>query len=306
MPISLLPTNRRQFLASTAAGGAALSVASLGQIVSGAEEKPVDPARFALLADTHIPADPSRVLRGVNMAENLRGVVAQLVKLATNPAAAIVVGDCAVLEGKTGDYQQLRDLLAPLSKAGLPIHLALGNHDDRNNCGAAFPAADGSLQARVERRVAVVPGEHANWFLLDSLDKVNYTPGKLGSAQLQWLAEALDTHRDRPALICVHHDPAITSEKPAGLTDSEPFLKMAADRKWVKAIFYGHTHAWSVTNHEGLHLVNLPPVAYVFAEGQPSGWVEAALGPTGIELKLLCHDTKHRRHGEVASLEWRA
>jgi 3',5'-cyclic AMP phosphodiesterase CpdA len=300
MPISLLPTNRRSFLAGTLAGSIALASGAFGA------NQATDDATFALLADAHIPSDPNTVAREVNMAENLRRVVGQLIDQERQPAAALIVGDCAYLEGKVGDYKVLRELLAPLGQAGLPVHLALGNHDHRRNCLEAFPANDGQLQAKVERRVTIIPGKQANWFVLDSLDKVNKTPGELGQQQLKWLAEALDAHADRPALIALHHNPVLTQEHTSGLMDSAALLEVAAARKQVKAIFFGHTHVWSHTQHEGIHLVNLPPVAYVFAKEKPNGWVQCKLGDSGAELKLVCHDTKHPQHGEVVSLAWRS
>ena len=75
----------------------------------------------------------------------------------------------------------------------------------------------------------------------------------------------------------------------------------------MKAYFFGHTHVWRVTQDEsGIHLINLPPIAYVFQEGNPSGWVRATLEHDGIKLELRCVDTTHKAHGEVKALKWRA
>src|SRR5688572_18116328 len=101
MPISLLPS-RRQFLATAAAGGALLAGG-----LSAADKKSVDESRFALLADTHIPTDPATLSSKVNMADNLKGVVDQLLALDKSPASMLLIGDCAHLEGKVGDYKLL-------------------------------------------------------------------------------------------------------------------------------------------------------------------------------------------------------
>jgi Icc protein len=34
-------------------------------------------------------------------------------------------------DGKRGDYEHFAKLIAPLRDAGLPLHLTMGNHDDR-------------------------------------------------------------------------------------------------------------------------------------------------------------------------------
>ena len=80
---------------------------------------------------------------------------------------------------------------------------------------------------------------------------------------------------------------------------------MLLPRRQAKALFFGHTHDWTVREREGLHLVNLPPTAYVFFEGKPSGWVDLRLGEAGGVLELRCLDRNHRQHGERVELAWR-
>ena len=91
-----------------------------------------------------------------------------------------------------------------------------------------------------------------------------------------------------------------------GLKDTAQSFEVIRQRKQVKAFIYGHTHDWKVTQGEtGIHLINLPPVAYVFKETVPSGWVQAGLGRSGMNLELRCVKPTHPRHGEAMSLKWR-
>ena len=85
-----------------------------------------------------------------------------------------------------------------------------------------------------DRQVAVIETPHANWFVLDSLDQTNVTPGKLG-----------------------------------------------------------------------IHLLNIPTLAYVFSVGQPRGWVDARLRCNGMSLKLNALDHTHKLHGDTFDLAWR-
>ena len=48
------------------------------------------------------------------------------------------------------------------------------------------------------------------------------------------------------------------------LCDSAEFMELLASFKHVKAFIFGHSHDWSIKKRGSLHLVNLPPVAYVF------------------------------------------
>jgi hypothetical protein len=64
----------------------------------------------------------------------------------------------------------------------------------------------------VHKLASKVRGRFCDWYLLDSLDVTNKTPGTLGAEQLEWLEKSLKAAADRPALVMVHHNP-----QPAGL-----------------------------------------------------------------------------------------
>ena len=152
----------------------------------------------------------------------------------------------------------------------------------------------------------VFSSERANWFLLDSLDVTPKTPGQLGAAQLDWLARELDSRPGRPAVVVVHHNPQFLKVT-TGLLDSVALLDVLAPRRHVKALVFGHTHDWHITQHEcGVHLINLPPTSYPFKDGRPSGWVRATLASDSMEIELRSLDPKHPEHAQVQTLKWRA
>jgi hypothetical protein len=300
MPISLLPVSRRRFLQSVAAAGAAAATGS--QLFARQTQR--DANRFALLADTHIAADRKLAARGTVMADNLAQVARELVALETAPAAVLVDGDCAFSNGQSADYATLVNLLDPLRQHGLPIHLALGNHDHRQRFWEAIPQQS-DAPALAERHLTVLSAPHANWILLDSLDETNKTPGVLGEPQLAWLAKALDQQPVKPAIVMVHHNPD-DRPKPGGLVETAALFDVLLPRKQVKMLVFGHTHNWSVSAKEGLHLVNLPPVAYVFGPSRPNGWVDMQLAASGAVLTLQCLDKQHLQHGQRVELSWRS
>jgi 3',5'-cyclic AMP phosphodiesterase CpdA len=143
--------------------------------------------------------------------------------------------------------------------------------------------------------------------VLDSLIATLQTPGRLGEAQRAWLARALDENTDKPALVAIHHHPALEGATGWPLEDTAALMEILRPRRQVKVWFFGHTHRWGVYHDEsGLCLVNFPPVAYVFEEGRPNGWVHATLQPQGARLELRCLDRTRKDHGQVVDLVWRA
>jgi len=301
MPVTLPPISRRQFIAGSVATG----IGWFATANAYAAESKIDPHRFALMADTHISGKRDKVVREANMYTNFQRASQEILELEQLPSATFINGDCALLTGEDKDYSTLVELLQPIRKAGMAVHLAMGNHDHRDRLWNAVPPAEGQNKVLVNRHITIVNSARANWFVLDSLDKTNHTPGRLGKEQLQWLAKTLDQHTDKPALIVSHHNPD-HREKPLGLTDTTELLKVLTPRKQVKAFFFGHTHDWKLKQHEGLHLVNLPPVAYVFKKENPNGWVDAHLKENSVLLELRCHEAKHPQQGQKFLLKWRA
>jgi hypothetical protein len=301
MPIHLHAISRRQFLHRTLAGGTALALSP--SLL--ADAKSADPNSWALLADPHLAADRGLVFRGSNMTDHFTTVSRELLALPKRPAGVFVAGDCAYTSGQVDDYALMANLLEPIRAAQMPVHLALGNHDNRERFWEAFRAEKAASRPLADRQVALLRTPLANWFVLDSLETTQSTPGLLGKEQLDWLAGALDANPGQPALVLIHHNPGLSGN--LGLKDTTALFEIIRPRKQVKAYIFGHTHAWNVGQDEsGIHLINLPPVGYVFTEGLPEGWVHATLEDKGIELELRCVDHSHKAHGQIVKLQWRA
>lgn len=299
MPIHLPPISRRSFLAGF---GGSLFLSS----ASEAAAKPADEALIVLLNDTHIG---QKQPDGSPIPSHLRQTVRWVLDQPVRPAAVLINGDLALLDGQPGDYTKLLNLLRPLREAGIPLHLTLGNHDNREVFLAAIGQAEPRTSPVADKQVAVVETKLANFFMLDSLKIVNKAPGELGAGQLSWLAKEIDARPAKPAIIVAHHNPRLGGDPkhfPGGLEDSQPLWQMLAARKQVKAYIHGHIHHWSLAAHEGIHIINTPAVSYV---GNPAisttGWTTARLSDRRIDLAVRTHQPDHPWNGEKAGLDWR-
>ncbi|HZZ45068.1 MAG TPA: metallophosphoesterase [Tepidisphaeraceae bacterium] len=310
MPITLPPISRRRFLSASlaATAGLALGCSSHSHPTSTISSSS-NPNRFILLSDIHIAADPAVTAHNINMTSHLQQVVSESLSIdptgSSRPSQVIVNGDCAFDTGNPEDYTQVLSLLRPYRQAGLPVHLSLGNHDNRQHLAAAVAPEQHPLP---DRRVMLLPTPRADFILLDSLDKTKSTPGLLGPEQLAWLQSTLDARQSKPVIVMLHHQPQIHEPKHHfnGLIDTPALMDILLPRKQVKLLLFGHTHQWSYKQTQGLHLVNLPTTAYVFDPKQPAAWVDCQLQPASGQLQLHCLDKSHPHNNQILDLPWRA
>jgi hypothetical protein len=301
MPFTLPQLSRRAFLKRAALAAAAATVAPYSH--AGLFGKSRDKHTVFFLSDVHIAADPATKHNNVNMADNLAACVHEIAGWPVSPEMFITNGDLAFAYGKPEDYATFGPLIHPLRSLA-PLHLSLGNHDDRENFWDAFPQDASRLKSVPRKQVAVVSTDRANWFLMDSLDVTAHTPGEAGAAQLDWLDLELSSRREKPAIVVCHHPLDATGLM--GLKDTLELEPLLTRHRQVKAFIFGHTHNWNIAQHpSGIHLINLPQVAYPFQPGRPSGWVRATLARDGIELELRCLDHHHPEQGQTVNLKWR-
>ncbi len=302
MPIHLAPISRRQFLKQSAVAAAALGLT--GDLWAG--KRGTETHGYALLSDPHLAANRAQVTRGVNMTEHFQQVTRDLLQASRRPAGVFITGDCAYNSGASGDYTVLAELLQLLRADAMPIHLALGNHDAREQFWEVFAEEKAAKRPVEERQTGLVSTPRANWFILDSLEKTQATPGLLGPGQLDWLTRSLEANAAKPALVLVHHNPQFDGGND-GLKDTAALFEIIRPRRQVKALIFGHTHRWKIEEDEsGLHLINLPAVSYVFQKGEPSGWTHATLERKGMQLQLHSIDSTHPANGQVVRLAWRS
>ena len=276
-------------------------------------EEPEAADVWAFASDMHIAdwttATPEHNTR---FQSAITAILAEPVK----PRRLFLLGD-NVASGTQEQYHRLLKILQPAVESGTGIHASLGDHDHREN----FQAIRTQLLPPPERKDAsithivrtepwqdgevkhleIIETKRANFFVLDSHDKINQEEGKFGKNQLDWLVAELDQRKEKPAILMAHH-PAVDIAR-SGLADSAPFWQVLRTRHQVKAYFFGHTHFWIHYRLGRVHQVNFPATSRC-APLTVLGWVLLTLYDDGIRLTLKTCDSDNPRNGENVDLKW--
>lgn len=222
---------------------------------------------FIHLTDPHITPPGERLLGQDTNARFAAAIAAIARAAATDFAFAVITGDL-VRDSEPAAYAELARMLAALP---CPVHLMLGNHDDRAAFAAAFPAVAPDANGFRQEAFATPAGRA---ILLDTL-----TPGAphgtLCAARLGWLADRLAEDAG-PVLLFLHHPPmpiGIPGMDAIRLRDGDAlWAVLAPHRARIRHMFHGHTHRALAGSWQGIPTSSLRGTAFevVFAAGKPA------------------------------------
>lgn len=152
------------------------------------------------MSDLHLVV-PGQLSHSINTTARLDQAVAHINEFHSDAAFCILAGDLTDF-GDAASYARLADHIAPL---GMPVHMTLGNHDDRAAFAAQF-GADKLANTGFSDAIIDDPSGY-RVIILDTLI-ADTDVGDLAPEQLQFLQSALDTAHDRPVIIVMHQNPA--------------------------------------------------------------------------------------------------
>ena len=258
-----------------------------------------------ILNDIHITGIPEEMIpaNAKDDDDHLRATVKQILALQKKPAAVIINGDLALAIGTAADYTVIRELIAPLRDAGIPVHLTLGNHDVRDIFMQAFPEMKSASALKEHRHNSLIDLPSTRLILLDTLDQSPGPSGKLGAEQIAWILAKIDEVPTKQVVLIGHHNPQVggdTSHYKGGLVDTADFWPEIAKRDQVKAYIHGHTHEWTQAMENRIHIISTIACAYVFNKNtNATGWTSARFNAHGFQLKLNTLETDHAWNGEA-------
>ena len=239
---------------------------------------------LAQLTDLHI-REPGRLAYGrLDTAPYLRAAVQAIEALPQRPHAVVLTGDLTDF-GRAAEYEHLAGMLAPLS---MPQFLLPGNHDERAQLRRSFKEhaylGDGEF---VQYSVSL--GEHGLQLLALDTVEPGAPHGRLCPKRLQWLSDALDSHRGEPVVIAMHHPPfetLIGHMDRIGLLDgADELAEILAGHPAVERVICGHLHRTIYSRVGGAVVSTAPSPAHQvcldLAPDAASTWI---LEPPGFHL----------------------
>lgn len=235
---------------------------------------------IAQISDCHIVDRGELFAERTNSADGLRRAVETVNRLPITPDLVLLTGDL-VNDGTPSQYDHLVDLLDGLAIPLLPIP---GNHDDRQQLRARYPAtlpagdADEPLdvvydagRVRIVALDTTIPGRH---------------DGDLSDGQLRWLDEQLGRDPDRPTIVAQHHPPVssgvVWMDEACGFAAGDREADVLRRHSNVEAVVSGHLHRSLQRRYAGTVSITCPSTAGSLALGLEGGPVSYTTEPTGV------------------------
>ena len=193
--------------------------------------------KFIHVTDTHL-MPRGELLYDLNPCERLDACVDDINANHLDAEFCVITGDLA----DKAQPDAYRDLRGCLERLKLPVHLLVGNHDDRGRLLAAFPEIpvdeNGFLQS-------VLQTDAGPFVLMDTVE-AGKGWGSYCDKRVDWLVRQVDAAEGRPVYLFMHHPPfdvGIPCLDKLGLgADGERIAAALAPYDNIRHIFFGHVH----------------------------------------------------------------
>ncbi|NCO85705.1 MAG: phosphodiesterase [Rhodobacterales bacterium] len=243
--------------------------------------------KIVVLSDLHLLPEGELSL-GLDTSERLRAGVAAINARHGDADFCIIAGDLADL-GQPDAYVRLRDILAELT---VPVHITIGNHDDRANYLAVFGADKAAETGFIDK---VIDAKGYRVILLDSAISFGRHDGRLEPEQLDWLADRLTEADDRPVIVVLHHhaNPLRTAVDGIILENGLDFADVLNTHSDIRQVIAGHVHYTSTAIWQGIPFTTLAGNHYnvTIPLGQPWQQPERLTGPA--QMAVILADEAH-------------
>jgi 3',5'-cyclic AMP phosphodiesterase CpdA len=241
--------------------------------------------KFIVLSDLHLGPRGSAV-NGLDTGERLSAGIDAINRDHADADFVLIAGDLAD-RGEAEAYVHLRDRLGALA---VPVHITLGNHDDRATYLSVFGAGEEHPEGRVSR---VLDTKGYRVVLLDTSEP-GLVSGRLCAGRRQWLADRLDEAMDRPVIVVQHHH-ANHLSLPVDmikLEDPADYAAILSRHPDVRMVIAGHVHLPTTGIWKGVPMTTLAGSHYSVSPHLPgqAGRQRRLEGPAQMAVVLADAD----------------
>ena len=242
--------------------------------------------KIIVLSDLHLLPEGELSL-GLDTAERLRIGVATINARHADADFCVIAGDLADLGQKVA-YERLAVIL---SKLTIPLHMTIGNHDDRATFLNVFGPEYATETGFVDK---VIDAKGYRVILLDSAIEFGRHDGRLEPSQLDWLRARLLEAEDLPVIVILHHhaNPLHTEVDGIILQNGRAFVDTLNIHPEVRHVIAGHVHYTSTAIWKGIPFTTLAGGHYSVSIplGPPYGAMERLSGPGQMAVILADPD----------------
>src|SRR3990170_6540466 len=210
--------------------------------------------KFVHVTDLHL-VPPNQKLWGFDPFPRLDLCLADIMKYHGDAEFCAISGDLAE-RGDVDTYLALKERLETLS---IPVHLMLGNHDDRTSFLKVF---NGPLEGGFVQHSLVENGRH--FLFLDTLKGVPSSAGLYDEPRRKWLKTELAKAGGAPIYIFMHHPPFKIHHRLMDLIpleDGPGFGDLLTGHN-VRHLFFGHAHRTISGQWRGISYSALPGLSH--------------------------------------------
>lgn len=236
---------------------------------------------IAHLSDPHLLADGRLLHDAIDVGDNLRRTLDQLMRTGRRIDAMVFTGDLADL-GEPDAYRALREIVEPVAQElGCEVVWVMGNHDER------APYARGLFDLAVddEPQDRVYDLHGLRVIALDST-VTGYHHGSIDDEQIAWLASELSTPAEHGTVLALHHPPLVSVVdlmNIIGLDNQDAFASVLRGSE-VRAILAGHLHHSCHGTFAGIPVSVAAASCYSLDGGAPDGALVGVDGRQGFDL----------------------
>lgn len=258
------------------------------------QSKASGPIRLVQVTDTHLYADTSNVLVGMNCEQGLLDVLALIRRKEKQVDAVLVTGDVSQ-DTSDASYRRLYDNLTILDA---PQYWIPGNHDEMKIMRKALGKQRQAFQQCIDL---------GRWRVIMLCSNVaGAVHGMLKKSELALLESCLQEGGKKPVLVCLHHNPVPVKAawlQQHALQNPEELFAVLDRYKQVKAVLFGHIHHALKKTRNGVVYLGSPstsiqfhPTATQFAlDNRQPGYRWLELLPSG-ELRTGVNRVRNKRY----------